>query len=217
MDVANNTSRKTLFISRASQMDRDKAKEIYRYFNEQIVFAYRGKTTDTFLHDNKNAVLRVLHAADSDIVEFSYKDGELTTFHRNNPELPFDFNTEESEGTKILFRMMLTVMDVVRNGKAMFLDEIETSLHTRLVEYIINLFNASKSAQLVFTTHNTHLLDMTKFRKDQIFFVNKREDGSSDLYSLFDYKDFREKMDLEKAYLQGRFDAVPFIDVFENL
>ena len=217
MDVANNTSRKTLFISRASQMDRDKAKEIYRYFNEQIVFSYRGNTTDTFLRDNKDAVLRILRAADSDIVEFSYKNGELTTFHKRNPELPFDFNAEESEGTKILFRMMLTAMDVVRKGKIMFLDELETSLHTRLVEYIVNLFNSSESAQLVFTTHNTHLLDMSKFRKDQIFFVNKREDGSSDLYSLFDYKDFREKMDLEKAYLQGRFDAVPYIDVFENL
>lgn len=52
---------------------------------------------------------------------------------------------------------------------------------------------------------------MTRFRKNQIFFVNKREDGSSDLYSLYDYKDFLEKMDLEKAYLQGRFDAVPFL------
>ena len=217
MDVANNTSRKTLFISRASQMDRDKAKEIYRYFNEQIVFAYRDRTTDSFLHDNKESVLKVLRAADSDIVDFSYRDGELTTFHRINPELPFDFNTEESEGTKILFRMMLTVMEVVRQGKTMFLDEIETSLHTRLVEYIINLFNGSESAQLVFTTHNTHLLDMTKFRKDQIFFVNKREDGSTELYSLFDYKDFREKMDLEKAYLQGRFDAVPYIDGFEKI
>ena len=56
---------------------------------------------------------------------------------------------------------------------------------------------------------------MTRFRKDQIFFVNKRDDSSSDLYSLFDYKDFREKMDLEKAYLQGRFDAVPYINEFE--
>lgn len=52
---------------------------------------------------------------------------------------------------------------------------------------------------------------MTRFRKDQIFFANKREDGSPDLFSLYDYKDFREKMDLEKAYLQGRFDAVPFL------
>ena len=220
MDVASNTSRKTLFLSRASQMDREKAKEIYRWFNEQLVFSYRGNAsvaTDRFLGDNKDAVLRVLKAADSDIVEFTYKDGELTTFHRRNPSLPFDFNTEESEGTKILFRIMLTVMDVVRNNKVMFLDEVETSLHTRLVEYLINLFHNSRSAQLIFTTHNTHLLDMTRFRKDQIFFVNKRDDGSSDLYSLFDYKDFREKMDLEKAYLQGRFDAVPYVNEFENI
>ena len=220
MDVASNTSRKTLFISRASQMDREKAKEVYRWFNEQLVFSYRGKTSfaiDRFLGDNKDAVLRVLKAADSDIVEFIYKDGELTTFHRRNPSLPFDFNTEESEGTKILFKIMLTVMDVVRNNKVMFLDEVETSLHTRLVEYLISLFHSSKSAQLVFTTHNTHLLDMTRFRKDQIFFVNKRDDSSSDLYSLFDYKDFREKMDLEKAYLQGRFDAVPYINEFESI
>lgn len=220
MDVASNTSRKTLFLSRASQMDREKAKEIYRWFNEQLVFSYRGNAsvaTDRFLGDNKDAVLRVLKAADSDIVEFTYKDGELTTFHRRNPSLPFDFNTEESEGTKILFRIMLTVMDVVRNNKVMFLDEVETSLHTRLVEYLINLFHNSRSAQLVFTTHNTHLLDMTRFRKDQVFFVNKRDDGSSDLYSLFDYKDFREKMDLEKAYLQGRFDAVPYVNEFENI
>ncbi len=157
--------------------------------------------------------MKALKAADSDIVEFTFKDGELTTFHRRNPALPFEFKTEESEGTKILFRMMLTVMDVERNNKVMFLDEVETSLHTRLVEYLINLFHMSKSAQLIFTTHNTHLLDMNRFRKDQIFFVNKRDDGSSDLYSLYDYKDFREKMDLEKAYLQGRFDAVPYINL----
>ena len=184
------------------------------------MFSNRGKTTvaiDRFLGDNKDSVLHVLRAADSDIVEFSFKDGRLTTFHRMNPLLPFDFNTEESDGTKILFKIMLTVMDVVRNNKVMFLDEVETSLHTRLVEYIINLFHNSKSSQLVFTTHNTHLLDMSRFRKDQIFFVNKRDDGSSDLYSLFDYKDFREKMDVEKAYLQGRFDAVPYINEFEKL
>ena len=48
--------------------------------------------------------------------------------------------------------------------------------------------------------------------KDQVYFVNKRQDGSSELYSLFDFKDFRENMDLEKAYMQGRFDAIPYID-----
>jgi hypothetical protein len=80
------------------------------------------------------------------------------------------------------------------------------------VEFIIKLFYSSGSAQLIFSTHNTKLLDLDKIRKDQIYFVNKTSTGSTDLYSLFDYKDFRETMDVEKAYLQGRFDAIPFID-----
>ena len=57
---------------------------------------------------------------------------------------------------------------------------------------------------------------MRRLRKDQVYFVNKRDDGSSDLYSLFDFKDFRENMDAEKAYLQGRFDAIPYIDESYN-
>ena len=101
---------------------------------------------------------------------------------------------------------------IVKNNKILLIDEIETSLHTKLVEYIIGLFHKSESAQLIYTTHNTYLLNTCKLRKDQIYFVNKRNDGSSDLYSLYDYKDFRENMNLEKAYLQGRFDAIPYID-----
>lgn len=107
---------------------------------------------------------------------------------------------------------MLAVIDIVKNNKILLIDEIENSLHSKIVEYIIELFHISNSAQIIFTTHNTNLLNLNKLRKDQIYFVNKKEDGSSDLYSLFDYKDFRDNMDLEKAYLQGRFDAVPYID-----
>ena len=108
--------------------------------------------------------------------------------------------------------MMLTIMNVIKENKVLLIDEIETSLHTKLVEYIIDLFHHSDSAQLIYTTHNTNLLDTNKLRRDQVYFVNKRDDASSDLYSLFDYKDFRENMDMEKAYLQGRFDAIPYID-----
>jgi hypothetical protein len=53
---------------------------------------------------------------------------------------------------------------------------------------------------------------LRKFRKDQIYFANKKNDGSTELYSLYDYSDFRDTMDLEKAYLQGRFDAVPIVN-----
>lgn len=108
--------------------------------------------------------------------------------------------------------MMLTILNIIQGNKVLLIDEIEASLHAKLVEYIVNMFHQSESAQLIYTTHNTYLLDTSKLRKDQVYFVNKRKDASSDLYSLFDFKDFRENMDLEKAYLQGRFDAIPYID-----
>ena len=135
----------------------------------------------------------------------------MVTYHRNNPDVAFDFETEESEGTKTLFRMMVSMIDIIRQGKTLFVDEIDTSLHTQLVEFIIGMFNSSQCAQLIYTSHNTHLLNTDFQRRDQVYFVNKRDDGSSDLYSLFDYKDFRDTMDMEKAYLQGRFDAVPYL------
>ena len=88
-------------------------------------------------------------------------------------------------------------------------------------EQILMQVNASKSAQFLFTSHNTNLLDIKKMRRDQILFTNKKEDGSTEVYSLFDFKDFRENMDAEKCYLPGRFDAVPYIyssiSVIKNL
>jgi hypothetical protein len=120
--------------------------------------------------------------------------------------------SEESSGTTNLFIILLSVLDIVKNNKVLLIDEIEASLHTSIIEFIIKLFYSSESAQLIFSTHNTKLLDLDKIRKDQVYFVNKQSDASTDLYSLFDYKDFRDTMDVEKAYLQGRFDAIPVID-----
>lgn len=214
MDVAANTSRKTLFISRASQMDRELAKQVFRFFCNEVVLDYRLPQTvsvEQLLHEQKTMLLEVLRTADSDIVDIELAGGRLKTYHRNNPRVAFDFETEESEGTKTLFRMMLSMMDIIRSGRLLLIDEIDTSLHTQLVEFIIGMFNGSERAQLVYTSHNTHLLNTDFQRRDQVYFVNKREDGSSDLYSLYDYKDFRDTLDMEKAYLQGRFDAVPYL------
>lgn len=61
-------------------------------------------------------------------------------------------------------------------------------------------------------SHNTNLIDVKRLRKDLVVFVNKLDDGSTEVYSLYDYKDFRDNMDAEKGYIQGRFDAVPFVD-----
>lgn len=243
LDVAENTSVKTLFISRASQMDRVIGKELFNYFNEMFILGYTGFNSHSIernLIENKEFLLKALQIADSDIIDISYRkekvklkafklsfgaggdsvsneDAEdeilkIETYHKAAPQVPFDFDTEESDGTRKLFISLLSIIDIVRNNKTLLIDELETSLHSKLVEFIINLFHASDKAQLIYTTHNTNLLNMKKIRKDQVFFVNKLSDGSSDMYSLYDYKDFRENMDAEKGYLQGRFDAIPFID-----
>ena len=241
MDVAINTSKKTLFVSRASQMDREIAKSVFGFFNTSLMFSpsIPGPLVEVLFTTYRREILTALQIADSDIIDVRMKKEkqhskqvmlppvpvdslpvrdieqevlQFTTFHKGNPSIPFDMETEESDGTKQLFFNMIMILDILRNNKTLLWDEIERSLHSRIVEYIFTLFHRSAGAQLICSTHNTNLLDLHKMRKDQIYFVNKREDGSSELYSLFDFKDFRDTMDLEKAYLQGRFDAVPYID-----
>jgi hypothetical protein len=245
-DVAENTSNKTLYISRASQMDREIPKDIFNFFHRDFILHHSnyGKSNlESLINSYKNQLLTALQSADSDIVDFKvnfkkekgrslkanldteeafFVDDELEkielkTYHKFSPNTSFEFS-EESLGTQKLFLMMLTIIDIVKNNKTLIVDEIEDSLHPKIVDYIIEIFNASSKAQLIFSTHNTNLLDLNKFRKDQIWFVNKKEDGGSDLYSLYDYSDFRDTMDLEKAYLQGRFNSIPIVDdSIENL
>ncbi len=247
LDVADNTSNKTLYISRASQMDREIAKDVFNYFNNTFILGYLGHNApqiESLFNIYKQQLLEALRIADSDIVDIKIRKVkqqgknfnanlqdltlsvedviqdalQIKTYHKADPSVGFDLITEESEGTKKLFVIMLNILDIVSNNKILLIDEIGESLHTDIIEYIFNLFRAGKRAQLICTTHNTRFLNLTKFRKDQIFFVNKNEDASTDLYSLYDYSDFRDTMDLEKAYLQGRFDAVPFVnDSIENL
>lgn len=213
-DVADNTSKKTLYISRASQMDREIAQKIFLFFCNDIVLDYQVANIDSLdnlFKERKEQMLEVLRTADSDIIDFKIQNNAITTFHRTNPSVAFDFETEESEGTKTLFQMMVRMIGIIHEGKMLLVDEIDNSFHTQLVEFVIGMFNLSDHAQLIYTTHNTHLLNTDFQRRDQVYFVNRREDGSSDLYSLFDFKDFRDTLDMEKAYLQGRFDAIPTI------
>ena len=222
-------------------MDRIIGKEVFNFFSTTFILGYRGfnaNSVENLFSKNKDQLLQALKMADSDIVDIKTKKElqkvknltanfstsqvsvedklepqlRIITYHKSSPKIPFDFNSEESSGTKKMLFIMLTILDIVKNNKILMIDEIEDSLHTNIIEYIIEIFNASEQAQLIYTTHNTNLLNLNKLRKDQIYFVNKKEDASTDLYSLYDYKDFRDTMDVEKAYLQGRFDAIPFID-----
>lgn len=241
MDVAENTSNKTLYISRASQMDREIGKEIFNYFHSQFILDYVGfgaSAIESLSNQNRQQLVEAIKIADSDIIDVKIKvlkkpgkhfkaDAktmtltvedvvqdylQIKTYHKTSPSIAFDFLSEESQGTIKLFFIMLTILDVVKNNKVLLIDEIEDSLHPKIIDYLFNIFRTGEKAQLLCTTHNTRFLDLKKVRKDQIYFANKRFDGSTDLYSLYDYSDFRDTMDLEKAYLQGRFDAVPIVN-----
>ena len=245
LDVAHSTGKNTLFISRASQMDRELAKTIYNYFRTQLLIGLpilSGNYAVDLFNQNKDLILQALKMADSDINDINVKiertpllsvQPQITkngipiptntvtqvaeiinfyTVHKRNSDISFNLQGEESAGTIQIFNLLLILLDVCKNGKTLILDEFDASLHTELAQFILDMVNASKSAQFLFTSHNTNLLNIKKMRRDQILFTNKKEDGSTEVYSLFDFKDFRENMDAEKCYLQGRFDAVPYVN-----
>ena len=123
----------------------------------------------------------------------------------------------ESDGTQKLLALSAPLIDALLNGEIIVVDELDNSLHTDLVQAIVKLFNCPKSnpnnAQLIFSTHDTNLLNQELFRRDQIWFVQKDIYGSSELYSLIEYGEgkIREDLALEKNYLNGKFGGKPYI------
>ena len=236
-DVALNTSNKNLFLSRASSMNRGIAQKIYSYFRNQFLLGLVNvndmSALDSF-NAYKKVILKALEICDTDITdievrkeqipapivvpgqtELSYKLVDVLRFktiHRNQKDIMFDMDMEESNGTRKLFQILIRLLDVVKNKKNIMMDEFDMGLHTRLADFILDLIHASESSQLLFTSHNTNLIDVKRLRRDQSVFVNKSGNGATEVYSLYDFKDFRENMDAEKGYIQGRFDAVPYVD-----
>jgi len=126
---------------------------------------------------------------------------------------------EESLGTQQLFFLAPLLRQTFEEGKVLVVDEIDRSLHPFIVKFLVNLFrNPSvnqKGAQLVFTTHETTLLSLDTFRRDQIYFVEKDAiTGASDLYSLDEFA-VRKTDNIEKGYLLGRYGAIPFLHTEE--
>ena len=122
---------------------------------------------------------------------------------------------DESNGTRSLLLLAGPVMDILRKGLTLVIDELDTSLHTLLVRELVRLFHCpdvnTGGAQLIFTTHDTSLLDAPGlFRRDQIWFVEKDRDQASALVSLSDFSP-RKNEALERGYLTGRYGAVPFL------
>lgn len=171
------------------------------------------------IDEEKSALVDFLSAIDSGIKDINYDDSEkevkFTTYHNGKDgELhPLDLFFE-SEGTIKSIMLFIYVRTAILHDKSIFVDELNIKLHPLLLKFIIDLFYVNGSqAQLIYTTHDTTLLDKKFFRRDQILFVQKDEYGYSELSALSDFK-VRSDASFEKDYLAGVYGGIPWLKEF---
>lgn len=147
---------------------------------------------------------------------------DIKTVHKTaeGGTVVFDFNEDESDGTQRLFGFAGPWIDSLSNGYILFVDELHDNLHPKLVQFLVSLFHNSetnpKNAQLVFTTHETSILNQDVFRRDQLWFCEKDEHQATDLYPLTDFSPRKGRENLELAYLSGRYGALPYVREFKK-
>lgn len=139
------------------------------------------------------------------VPEFIHRNGDL--------EVAFGLE-DESQGTQKLYALSGPILEILENGSVLVVDELDRSLHPLLCRQIIQAFHDPlqnpKGAQLIFTTHDTSLLETVGFRRDQIWFAEKGTDQASRLVPLSDFSP-RSREAIEKGYLSGRYGGVPIL------
>ena len=145
----------------------------------------------------------------------------VKTFHKNSEGELIPFNMEdESHGTKKIFRFAGPLLHTIKTGNVLFIDELNDNLHPKLVEFIVQLFNDpvlnTNGAQLIFTTHETSILSQKVFRRDQVWFVEKDRNSATKLFPLSEFSPRKHRENLEAAYLDGRYGALPFVGKVEK-
>ena len=131
-------------------------------------------------------------------------DGELVEFDMR----------EESDGSRVLFSIAGPWLDVLKNGYTLVIDELHNSLHPLALKFLVGLFHDSRyntgNAQLIFTSHETSIMTKGFMHPDQVWLLEKGNAGNSILFPLSDYK-VRDVSAFQKAYLDGRYGAIPRI------
>lgn len=157
-----------------------------------------------------------LAAGKTEVRHEEVEEHKLRFIHRTeHGEAIFDF-ADESGGTRNLLFLAGPILDILHNGLTLLIDELDTSLHTLIVRKLVDLFHQPElntgGAQLIFTTHDTSLLDATSlFRRDQVWFVEKSQDQASTLVGLSEFSP-RVNEAIERGYLIGRYGGIPFLD-----
>lgn len=175
----------------------------------------------------KQRIVEFSQFADFGIDDIRKVDNTIISSHQQYDEtgkatktVTFPFRKNESEGTIKYFSLAYPIMDALDHGKRLVIDEFDSKMHPLLTSRIIGLFNSRttnpRNAQLIFTTHDTNLLNAELFRRDQVWFTQKDSLGASELYSLAEYK-VRNSAPFEKEYLMGKYGGIPVVGQFERL
>ena len=149
-----------------------------------------------------------------------------TVYRYNDSEVSLEF-FDESSGTQKMFSLLLYVLLSIRTGRPFFVDELDAKLHPKLLETILSLYTDpsinTNGAQLIFTSHDLHTLNSKFLRRDEIWFAARRDDFSSKLYALSDFKKSssngqppRKDENYAKQYIEGRYGADPYFQRIEN-
>ena len=227
-------------ISIRAEKDKDFAvatKSLLEYFNTGIVDIRRIKVSKEDVDLPKELISELLSEAepnknfviasptdstiyffetDSDGITVIYKQNAI---HRteNNDEIPFEMS-EESDGSIRLLDFIPMLIDLRLNESVYLVDEIDRSMHPmlskKLLEYYFKHLSNERDTQLIFSTHESNLLDLDLIRADEVWFVEKGHEGASHLTSLAEYK---PREDIRKGYLQGRYGAIPFFAPVSSL
>ena len=227
-------------ISIRAEKDKDFAaatKSLLEYFNTGIVDIRRIKVNkedvdlpkdlvNELLSDtepNKNFV--IASPSDSTIYFFETDSEGMTTIYKQsaihkmngNDEVAFEMS-EESDGSIRLLDFIPMLIDLRLNESVYLVDEIDRSMHPmlskKLLEYYFSHLSDDRDTQLIFSTHESNLLDLNLIRADEVWFVEKSKEGASHITSLAEYK---PREDIRKGYLQGRYGAIPFFAPIKSL
>lgn len=221
------TRSNSLFLSMAVQLNSEQLRPVFDWFNNQLVIvneltplAPEFSVKSLQKPESRKRICDFLTAADISIADIDVpvedvQENRLRFHHvTEHGKAVFDL-TDESSGTRNLLFLAGPVLDILKKGLTLVMDELDTSLHPMLVRRLVQLFHQPESntggAQLVFTTHDASLLDAPDLlRRDQIWFTEKDRDQATSLISLSEFKP-RKNEALERGYLQGRYGGVPFL------
>ena len=233
------TSANKLYLSVASNWSYSKVIPVLEWFascqiitKNSVADAYGLEAEQLKDDDYRHVIASMLRVADFGIQSLQMRDAEPAPSQRNDIFTNIEAihtvqdtegNTssyalnmaEESDGTNSYFKLIGVVKKVLDEGTLLVADEMDAHLHPLLTKHLVSLFNSVEfnpnGAQLIFTSHNTNLLDLDVLRRDQIWFTEKDEQtAATDLFSLYDFS-IRKDAKVEKGYLIGRYGAIPFI------